>query len=456
MSAGSYGRIYPWPIVDVMNTSPPFASSTQKARRVNTKAFLLAAGLILQSIHSFAQTGGTLEIEPYPSTVSEAVGSVRFVVQRVGDSSRTVTVDYATSDGTAKAGLDYAAASGTLIFGPGATRKTFRVIILDDGLTEPDETVNLTLSNPTGGAVLGPQKTAILTILDDERSGGLDSSFPSIGCDCFFYQLTTQADGKILVINLYGGLRRINTDGSWDSTFFVSVTRPTAMAVQPDGRILVVGQFTNINNISRPGIARLNADGSVDTTFDPGSGISPLTFQDSGDYGFNPDPWAFDSSVIALRLQTDGKILIGGGFTNVGGFGRQGLARLNPDGSVDLSFDPALEGDRSFDRLVSSLIVQPDGKLLVNGSFKKVSGVPRDGLARLNPDGSLDLSFQSVISRYPLKLLALQPDGKAVIYFEDKQFTGNGLLARLDSNGAMDSSFDTRVELVNDCCVNEC
>jgi hypothetical protein len=93
-------------------------------------------------------------------------------VQRSGDSRVSVTVDYTTGDASAKAGVNYAAVSGTLIFEPSENEKRLSVPVFDDGIATGDKTLILTLSNPTGGAVLG-QKSATLTILDVERPGGL-------------------------------------------------------------------------------------------------------------------------------------------------------------------------------------------------------------------------------------------------------------------------------------------
>jgi M6 family metalloprotease-like protein len=111
----------------------------------------------------------------------ETAGSANPTVTRVGDTSAAVSVDYATSDGTATAGADYTAASGTLSFGPGETSKSFAVPITADSVTEGDETVNLTLSNPTGGASLGTPSTAVLTILGSATEHARTVSFYPAG-----------------------------------------------------------------------------------------------------------------------------------------------------------------------------------------------------------------------------------------------------------------------------------
>src|SRR5437867_5584896 len=99
---------------------------------------------------------------------SEAASNVSISVLRTGDTTNTVGVSYSTSDGSATAGLDYQPASGTLTFTNGQTVASFSVPLLNDSLLETNETVNLALTNPTGGATLGSPSTAVLTIVDND------------------------------------------------------------------------------------------------------------------------------------------------------------------------------------------------------------------------------------------------------------------------------------------------
>jgi uncharacterized delta-60 repeat protein len=96
---------------------------------------------------------------------------------------------------------------------------------------------------------------------------------------------------------------------------------------------------------------------------------------------FNPGA---NSNVLALAVQADGKILLGGGFTTLGGQTRNYLARLNADGTLDAGYDPGANTS------VNSLVVQDDGKILVGGSFATLGGQTRNFIGRLNADGTLD------------------------------------------------------------------
>ena len=109
---------------------------------------------------------GDLEFSQPTFTGAETSGKATITVERVNGSQGTVTVNYATSDGSAQAGVQYQAASGTLTFGPNETTKTFNITLLQDGIIDGTTTVNLNLSSPTGGATLGDQPAAVLDITD--------------------------------------------------------------------------------------------------------------------------------------------------------------------------------------------------------------------------------------------------------------------------------------------------
>jgi len=263
-------------------------------------------------------------------------------------------------------------------------------------------------------------------------------------------------------LNVFGGhdrdnLARLNADGSMDSTFNI-ITGPDdevrAIVLQPDGKILIGGDFCVVNGTARCAIARLNPDGSVDPTFDPGTGANDVVLSIAlqpdgkvliaGDFGsvngvtrqfiarLNADgslDTAFGSTlrvvggrIGSIVLQGNGKMLIGGAFTWINGFSRSGIARLHADGSLDESFHPAFETVAGFTSM-SSLLVQPDGKAILSGAFTNVDGVPRQGLVRLNSDDSVDTSFNPGHGEVA-SCLALQPDGKLLLGGAFTSFNG--------------------------------
>jgi surface-anchored protein len=122
-----------------------------------------------QVVHYYlsAERPGCLEFSASNYTVDETAGTATITVNRSFGSDGPVTIDYATSDGTAQAGVDYTATSGTLSFANGETSKTITIPIAVDGFVENNETINLTLSNPTGGAELGGRTSAVLTMIED-------------------------------------------------------------------------------------------------------------------------------------------------------------------------------------------------------------------------------------------------------------------------------------------------
>ena len=248
--------------------------------------------------------------------------------------------------------------------------------------------------------------------------------------------LAVQTDGGILVggkFTTLGGqtrnhLGRINGSGTLDTNFNVGTTggsypAVSALAVQADGKVLVGGDFTTLGGQAHTNLGRLKADGTLDSSFSPVA--TAVSYP----------------SVAALAVQRDGKILVGGHFTSLAGQPRTCIGRLTADGALDGAFNPLLGGVS--DPSLYSLAVQPDGKILVGGSFTTLNGQPRNHIGRLNADGGLDTTFNPGVSLSAL-CFAIQADGNILV---GGNFTSLGgqtryNIGRLNTNGTLDASFN--------------
>ncbi|AFM10713.1 chitobiase/beta-hexosaminidase C-terminal domain-containing protein [Turneriella parva] len=269
--------------------------------------------------------------------------------------------------------------------------------------------------------------------------GTLDLTFnPGTGANNSVYSMAIQSDGKILIgggtffgggFTTYDGtprsrIARINTDGSLDISFDPGTGADNsimAIIVQPDGKIVIGGFFTSYNGTARNRIARLNADGSLDTSFNPGSGA--------------------DNPILAMGVQPDGKILISGTFANYNGVSRNRIARINSDGSLDTTLAP---GSGISTGGVFSMLLQTDGKIVLAGSLENYQGVPHFRILRILPDGNLDSSFATGSGFDSTVLtMALQPDGKLLFGggFTTYNGTGRNRIARLNPDGSIDTTF---------------
>lgn len=253
--------------------------------------------------------------------------------------------------------------------------------------------------------------------------------------DMAVYSLFAQADGKVVVGGTFTSvngtqrryLARLNGDGSLDSSFASGLTLVNdwigKVALQSDAKILLTGGFTSVNGVSRNRIARLNSDGTLDTEF--ANGVSGL------------NSWAQE-----IVIQSDGKIILAGDFTSVNGVTRNRIARLNADGTLDTTFGAGLSLAND---LVLALAVQADGKIIITGSFTTFNDVARPYIARLNADGSLDTSFAASLSgpdNYA-QAVVVQSDGKIVIGGAFSAFgsVSRGRIARLNDDGSLDTTF---------------
>jgi uncharacterized delta-60 repeat protein len=264
-------------------------------------------------------------------------------------------------------------------------------------------------------------------------AGTVDFSFPNgdgYGFDKNVHDIKIQPDGKIIVIGDfdhydYSGVTytspyicRLNADGTFDSSF--DATGGSAgfnnailtVHLQSDGKIVVGGDFTAydrsgvVNTANH--IARLNSDGSFDTTYDVGTG--------------------FDGSVYKIEVQSDGKIVIGGNFTTFNGFSYNRIIRLSVDGYIDNNFvvsDGFNNGDTGY---VNDVIQQPDGKLLVGGLFNNYNGSSYNNIIRLNTNGSIDTTFDvSNGFNDEVTSIGLQSDGNIIVGGYFNTFNGNTL-----------------------------
>ena len=311
--------------------------------------------------------------------------------------------------------------------------------------------------SPNIPLALGQVNTATVTILYDKQpAGAVDRTWNKDGFNdsnpAFLqypgalggqvFAAVEQPDGKAIIAGSfnsfdsqrYNRIVRLMTNGYQDPTFLVAPNSGandfiTALAVRPDGKILIGGNFTAFNGSNRYHIARLNADGSLDTTFNPGLGANGI--------------------VSALALQTNGQVVIAGSFTSVNGTNLVGVARLNADGSVDASFNPGVGPDDA----VNAVVVDSSGRVIIGGAFDQVAGLVRGGVARLNVDGTVDPTFDPGIGTYnavtggtdPVYALALQSNGQLVVggsfaYLEMTAFNG---LGRFNADGTLDTAFGT-------------
>ena len=280
---------------------------------------------------------------------------------------------------------------------------------------------------------------------NENNAGSVDAGFiTGLGANGTVYSIQLATNGQSLLagdFTTFNGVARqnvarINTDGTLDNGFDAGVISQgtnapgtvRAIGVYTNGvnanKVVIGGLFTLVGNAGRTNIARLNVDGTPDTSFDPGTGAN--------------------NAVNSVAIQNNGRVLLGGTFTAVNGVPRNFVARLNFDGSVDNTFTPGGGPDAQV-RLVAAL---NDGKILIAGDFDSVSGVSNRRIARLNADGSVDPTFLSrgMVTNGTIYNFALQINGQILIAGMFTATNGAGVvrtnIARLNADGTLDRTFD--------------
>ena len=318
----------------------------------------------------------------------------------------------------------------------------------DVSFTSPPHILLPGANNPVYAALVQPDNKTVFSgdftaydtvprnrVARMNADGSLDTGFlasPNSGADGVVTCLALQANNSIIIGGAFSSfngtnrysIARLNPNGSLDLSFNPGLGVNgivLSTLVQPaDGKVLIAGNFTLVNSLNRTNIARLNADGSVDTNFDPGIGPN--------------------DGINSMALQSDGKIVIGGDFTAVDGLNYNYVARLNSDGTLDTNFNISVGPDNS----VFAVAIQANGGILIGGSFENVNQVGRNSIARLNTDGSLDLGFNPGSGfDDTVNVITLQPDQNILVggIFTSYNSTRRIGLARLLPSGVLDTSF---------------
>lgn len=211
--------------------------------------------------------------------------------------------------------------------------------------------------------------------------GSIDQTFNvGVGANDMVRSITLQPDGKIILagnFTLFNGqpstyLVRLNSNGSIDNSFnppWNPNSFITSCTLLQNGKIIIKGVFTELNGITNNYIARLNADGTLDTSFDSANTINDFVH----------------SNVVE---DSNGKILFGASFS-INGIAKHRVIRLNIDGTLDTTFNLSNETNSP----VYSIAIQSNQKILIGGDFNYYNGISIKSFARLNNDGSLDSSF---------------------------------------------------------------
>jgi uncharacterized delta-60 repeat protein len=362
-----------------------------------------------------AGSAGTLQFSAASFSIDETpVVFPAVSISRTGGSAGAVTATFTTTDGTAVNGADYTRVNTSVAFADGETEPKFvRIPVALDSLTEPAETISLALSQPGGCATLGAQSTAVLTIVDDDTPppvntpGALDITFDT--------------DGKA-ALTAFGGDR-------------------SAMALQPDGKIVMVGgTFTDFV------LARFNADGSLDTTFDTDGKVTTDMVANE------------QEESLAVAVQPDGKIVVAGytGTAGPGGPANFALARYAANGSLDASFGTGGKVVTGVAGNAYAIAIQPDGKIVVAGEVPLTSATDFSdfAVARYNANGTLDTTFSADgklttnigAATNTARNIVLQSNGAIIVSGEPiGTFPGSDHtdVVRYDANGGLDAAFGT-------------
>ena len=335
----------------------------------------------------FNQTEQTYQFNQAPYNFNLAIFENEFNLLNTLTATKTSTEDYLSTLGSQAGSID-----PSFAYGSGFNGAVFSTAIQSDGKIV------------VGGYFNGYNETTANQIIRLNIDGSRDTSFAyGNGFNNDVLSIVIQSDGKIVVGGRFTGYNetsanqiiRLNIDGSIDTSFvygtgFYNTVR--YIAIQSDDKILVGGDFTYYNGTGANRIIRLNSDGSVDTSFVNGAG--------------------FNNPVFSIAIQSNGKIVVSGQFSDYDGTGANHIIRLNSDGSIDTSF---VYGTGFSGGLAYSIAIQSDDKILLGGYFSEYNGIPASAIIRLNTDGSIDTSFVYGTFTNEVDSIVIQSDGKILL-----------------------------------------
>lgn len=296
-----------------------------------------------------------------------------------------------------------------------------------DPVTIPAGTYSSLVSQEDADAQAAAAAEAALVCVVDETSE--ETTFAPIFSDAVF-TIVDSVDsifvgGSFQLANSVTrrGVCKLNFDGSLVTGFDAGLSIGAQVrAVLPleDGKILIGGSFSTVHGTARGNIARLNADGSLDSSF------------------ANPSA---NSTVFQIGLQQDGSLIVTGNFTSLGGSAIGRVGKIAPDGTVDVSFNP--NANNPSGQGVTALAVTEDDDFFIGGTFTSVSSVTRNGIARISSGGVLVSGYNPNASDLVRALCLNQSSNALVVGGEFTTIAGvsNTRLARLDDTGANDGAF---------------
>ena len=322
---------------------------------------------------------------------------------------------------------------------------SFIISLSDDGALENNEDFLISLDNVVGGAVLGDNAGAVVTIVDNEASnapsGSMDVAFAAgLGASGTIRDVELMSNGSMIVSGNFSDfnnapvnrITRVEPDGSLDRVFNIGKgpnDSVNVVKVHQGDFLLIGGEFTTFDTQNYNHLVRVNIDGAVDETFNLGSGAN--------------------GNIHDIAVDSLGRVIVVGEFAAFDGIARANIARLTPDGLLDETFNPGFGADG----VISSVSVQVDDRVVIGGRFLMFDGVAVPGVARLQLDGALDLSFNDAVPTVDIATswvnrVEVLEDGRILLAgnfdatheADGSSLTYRGIL-RLNRDGSVDTAF---------------